>query len=196
MLERKWVEIARGVSPAVRKPETARILDLGSGTRGDSPRFGDLGVRVSMIVEFDLNPTYVRQMLEAHPSITGVAGDAVTLPFRDNSFEIVYQSTMLSSLLDPGIRRAVLEEVARVLMPGGVFISYDVRYRNPWNPNTRPLRSRDLKEAFAGWSVTFASMTGIPQILRLLAPVSIGACRVIEGIPPLRTHLLAIARKP
>ena len=128
--------------------------------------------------------------------MSAVSSDAASLPFRDGSFGIIYQSTMVSSLLDMAVRQVVFAEVGRVLAPGGVFISYDVRYKNPWNPNTRPLKAAELSHAFPGWSLMIHSLTAIPQLLRLLAPKSLGACRLIEAIPPLRTHLLAIARKP
>ncbi len=196
MLDRKWALITRALADSGMDQERTRVLDLGSGDRGDSGRFGRLGVPASGIVSFDLNPMYARRMRDANKGICAVAGDATRLPFQDVSFRIVYQSTMVSSLLDAATRRAVLGEVARVLAPGGIFVSYDVRYRNPLNPNTRPVRARELSRAFRGWPMTISSVTGLPPLVRLLAPVSIAACRLIEVIPPLRSHLLVIACKP
>jgi ubiquinone/menaquinone biosynthesis C-methylase UbiE len=196
MQGRKWSLITRELAQDEPGPSGARILDLGSGGTGDAIRFGEVGWPPSAIVAFDLIPKNVRGMRGRYPAMSAVAGDAASLPFQDRSFKVVYQSTMISSLLDPSVRRAVLEEVDRVLAPGGVFLSYDVRYRNPWNPNTRPLKAADLYKAFSDWSLTVRSVTAIPQLLRLLAPVSIVACRLIESIPPLRTHLLVVARKP
>ena len=111
MLDRKWGMIAQGVKRAGLIPEATRVLDLGSGDRGDAARFGELGVPRSGIVAFDLIPAYARRMLETNPSICAVTGDAASLPFTDRSFGIVYQSTMFSSLLDIDVRRAVLGEI-------------------------------------------------------------------------------------
>jgi SAM-dependent methyltransferase len=47
-----------------------------------------------------------------------VAGDALKLPFRDNSLRFVIACQMLSQFMDI---EAVFLEVKRVLMPGGVF---------------------------------------------------------------------------
>jgi ubiquinone/menaquinone biosynthesis C-methylase UbiE len=48
-----------------------------------------------------------------------VAGDAVNLPFRDNSLRFVMACQMLSQFMDI---EAVFLEVKRVLAPGGVFL--------------------------------------------------------------------------
>lgn len=45
-------------------------------------------------------------------------GEATELPFEDRSFDVVTASYLLH-LLDPGKRRSVLSEIARVLRPGG-----------------------------------------------------------------------------
>jgi ubiquinone/menaquinone biosynthesis C-methylase UbiE len=47
-----------------------------------------------------------------------IAGDAVNLPFRDNSVRFVMACQMLSQFMDI---ESVFVEVKRVLMPGGVF---------------------------------------------------------------------------
>jgi SAM-dependent methyltransferase len=48
-----------------------------------------------------------------------IAGDALNLPFRDNSLRLVVACQMLSQFLDI---EAVFLEVKRVLAPGGVFL--------------------------------------------------------------------------
>jgi SAM-dependent methyltransferase len=48
-----------------------------------------------------------------------IAGDALNLPFRDNSLRLVIACQMLSQFLDI---EAVVLEVKRVLAPGGVFL--------------------------------------------------------------------------
>jgi len=196
MQDRKWALIARVLGRTGLALDEGRVLDLGSGDRGDGVRLAHIGIAAARIVAFDLNPVYARRVRNANRGIHAVSGDAVSLPFRDGSFRIVYQSTMLSSVIDMALRREILREIARVLAPGGAFISYDVRYRNPWNPNTRPLKAAQLSKAFEGWPLTIRSVTGIPQVVRLVAWVSIAACRLIESVPLLRSHLLVIAIKP
>jgi len=49
-----------------------------------------------------------------------VPGDATKLPFSDNCFDIVLSTGLLEHFEDPSI---VVKEMARVLVPGGVFYS-------------------------------------------------------------------------
>jgi SAM-dependent methyltransferase len=103
---------------------------------------------------------------------------------------------MISSVLDSRLRERIFAEIGRILRPGGVFISYDTRYPNPWNSNTRPVRLGELRRAFGGWRQSTESITGIPQIVRVLAPLSVAAGRLVGTLPPLRSHRLFVAVKP
>jgi ubiquinone/menaquinone biosynthesis C-methylase UbiE len=196
MVERKWEGIAGLLREARFVPAAGPCLDVGAGSGEDCTRMREIGVPGDQIMGMDLLRPPVRRARMAHPWLALLQGDAGRLPFRNDSLSLVYQSTMLSSILDQGWRRTMLGEAARVLRPGGLFLSFDTRYPNPWNANTRPLRARELREAFRGWRLWVRSVNGIPQLLRLLAPVSLTLCHAIESIPPLRSHLLVVARKP
>lgn len=196
MQEGKWARIARLLEKAQFDPQSGMCLDLGSGGGDECRWILGIGVPGDRLVGIDLLATHLRQARRGLPWLSLIQGDAGRLPLREGSIAFVYQSTMLSSVLDGRLRRAMLEEVGRVLRPGGIFLSYDTRYPNPWNPNTRPLRARELRAAFAGWRVWVQSANGIPQLIRLLAPLSLALCRLVERVPPLRSHLVVAARKP
>ena len=196
MVERKWGLIGRALGKAGFVAARARILDLGAGEGGDCARFVEIGCARERILALDLVESYARSARRARPWLNCLLGDATRLPFPGASLDLVYQSTMLSSVLDPARRSSILGEAARVLKPGGWFMSYDTRYPNPWNPHTRPLRPVEFRSAFPGWKLSQWSLTGIPQLLRLVAPWSLRACHAIETIPILRSHLLVLARKP
>jgi ubiquinone/menaquinone biosynthesis C-methylase UbiE len=196
MQEHKWARIRSLLREAAFDPLAGPCLDLGSGGGDECRWIVTAGIPRERIVAFDLLEKHVRMARQGLPGIKVIQGDARHLPFPDDCFSFVYQSTMLSSVLDQGLRRVMLEEVRRVLSPGGMFLSFDTRYRNPWNPHTRPLPAHELRSAFAGWPIWVRSANGIPQLIRLLAPVSELLCRAVEGVPPLRSHLLVAARKP
>lgn len=196
MDRRKWTLVARVLSGAGFNPRPARVLDLGSMTGDDSGHFRDLGVSPERLVALDLLESHVRRAREGYPWMNAIVGDAADLPFPPGRFDLVYQSTMLSSVLDRRHRQRILREVDRVLAPGGIFLSYDTRYPNPWNRQTRPVRAAELRHAFGRWTLRAWSATLIPQVHRALLPVSRTLCRALEALPPLRSHLLVLAIKP
>lgn len=195
MSEHKWALISAVLRREAVDVREAWILDLGVGSGMDAARFKALDARSERFVGLDLLENNARDARSANPWMNTIAGDAGRLPFPDGRFDLVYQSTMLSSVLDAALRETIYREIARVLVPGGLFLSYDTRYPNPWNPHTRPLRAGEFRRAFPGWRVSAWSSTAIPQMQRALAPFSLAACRLLEGIPPLRSHLLVLARK-
>jgi len=196
ILERKWEEIARIVEKEQVDVPAARLLDLGAGDGGDCDRFRQLGFRPERIVAIDLLRESLLRTRKSRGWLTVLQADAARLPFRDATFEVVYQSTMLSSILDRNLRRKILLDVRRVLSPDGLFLSYDTRYPNPWNRNTSPVSSSELRMAFHGWRVSARSTTPIPQLARLVGGLSRIFLRAIETIPLFRSHLLAVVRKP
>jgi SAM-dependent methyltransferase len=117
------------------------------------------------------------------------------MPFDDDAFDLVFQLTAFSSILDDGMRRAVAREMARVLRPGGVVVSYDFRVTRD-RRNTRPLRAADLTALVPGFSVDARRVTLVPPLARALAGRSWLLCELLETIPLLRTHELVVLGKP
>lgn len=195
-LERKWTRILAGLTREALEPSECRLLDLGTYTGSDCAGFLQAGFLPEAIIALDLNDKALRSSRERYRWLRALTADAAKLPFRDGAFDLVYQSTMLSSVLEPARRTAILREAGRVLRSGGVFISYDMRYPNPWNRHTRPLRSSEMRAALTGWELRSESLTGIPPITRLLIKVSRAACRLLEAVPICRSHCLVFARKP
>jgi SAM-dependent methyltransferase len=195
-MEGKWRLIRAGLARASLRPAECRILDLGVGGGSDCGAWMEEGVRPQALIALDLNRLAVRAARARYAWLRALTGDATRLPFGDGAFDLVYQSTMITSVLDPALRAAILREVGRVVRRGGLFISYDMRYPNPWNRNTRPLLRRELRRAFGGWTMHVSSVTGIPQVVRALSGVSLRLCRWFEAVPVFRSHLLVLLRKP
>jgi ubiquinone/menaquinone biosynthesis C-methylase UbiE/uncharacterized membrane protein YbhN (UPF0104 family) len=60
-----------------------------------------------------------------------LAADAARLPFPDGTFDFVYSINVLHHITDAEARAAALEEIARVLRPGGVFCLHEINTENP-----------------------------------------------------------------
>jgi 2-polyprenyl-3-methyl-5-hydroxy-6-metoxy-1,4-benzoquinol methylase len=87
------------------------LLDLGCGTGWFSRRARERGADV---VSVDLGPGLLKQVL-AKAHVRPVAGNALALPFRDASFDVVVSSEMIEHTTDP---TQAVREMARVLKPG------------------------------------------------------------------------------
>ena len=194
--QRKWMLIERAIAEGRVDLGSARILELGAGSGKDLSVFRELGARADRLVALDVLQPVTRAARRQHPWMTCIAADSACIPLRDGYFNLVYQSTMISSVLDRERRGQILAEVRRVLAPGGLFLSYDTRYPNPWNPHTRPLRLRELRSAFVGWPLKIWTLTALPPLVRVFAPVSLRICRVLEALPVLHSSMLAAVRKP
>jgi len=172
------------------------VVDLGAEAGGDSMRIAEAMPGVGGILAINILHERLVAMRQSGDLLRPLVADGTCLPLADASVAMIHQSTMLSSVLRADLRSAIFAEVRRVLLPGGIFLSYDTRLPNPWNRHTRPVSLAELRAGFAGWQQVSRSVTGIPQILRVLAPRSLALCRLVEAFPFLRSHRLFAAARP
>ena len=110
---RKW---RRLVTEALNPQPGQRVLDLAAGTGTSSESFVRVGAQV-VPCDFSLGMLQVgRKRL---PHLPFVAGDAMTLPFADASFDAVTISFGLRNIHDPA---QGLREMRRVTRPGGRLV--------------------------------------------------------------------------
>ncbi|OGW77064.1 MAG: hypothetical protein A3J52_02195 [Omnitrophica bacterium RIFCSPHIGHO2_02_FULL_49_9] len=83
----------------------------------------------------------------------------------------------------------------RILKPGGTILSFDTRYKNPENPNTKPVRKRELQSYFKNCHLTFYPTLLMPQMARIISNFSVSLCFLLERIPFLRSHYLTVIRR-
>ena len=92
-----------------------RVLDLGCGRGG---LVEQLGHPLAQIVGLDPDwPSLAEHRLA--PRLPRTAGLSAALPFRDNSFDLIFASWLLEHLETPAVDVA---EIGRVLRPGGAFV--------------------------------------------------------------------------
>jgi len=104
----------------------ARLLDVGCGTgrflrevKANYPRLEATGL--------DLSPYYLavaQRDLRSWSRVQLVLGAAEAIPFADSQFDAI-TCVYLFHELPPGVRRAVVAEIRRVLKPGGMLVFVD-----------------------------------------------------------------------
>ena len=104
----------------------ARLLEVGCGTgrclrvvKANYPRLEATGL--------DLSPYYLavaQRDLRSWSRVQLVLGAAEAIPFADRQFDAI-TCVYLFHELPPGVRRAVVAEIRRVLKPGGMLVFVD-----------------------------------------------------------------------
>lgn len=107
---RRWRRLVVG---AVDPQPGQRILDLAAGTGTSSRPFADAGAQV---VPLDLSLGMLKVGKQRQPDLEFINGDALSLPFADQSFDAVTISYGLRNVEHTG---AALIEMRRVTKPGG-----------------------------------------------------------------------------
>ncbi|MGW9524558.1 demethylmenaquinone methyltransferase [Streptomyces diastaticus] len=101
------------VARAVDARPAQKILDLAAGTATSSQPFARAG---AYVVPCDFSLGMLRVGKSRHPWMPFTAGDAMRLPFRDDTFDAVTISFGLRNVQDTS---AALAELYRVTKPGG-----------------------------------------------------------------------------
>lgn len=120
-----------------------RLLDIGCGTGANLPTVTDVvmseqstpGGHVAALDYSPLALDFAQQHLGDLP-VALLRGDATSLPFASNSFDIV---TMLDVLEHVENDTAAVREIFRVLKPGGAFVLSVPAYQKLWSAHDEAL---------------------------------------------------------
>jgi len=111
------------------QPEAAEVLDVGCG----------VGLTDSLLIPHfkrlsgvDISPGVVDRAASRNPSARYLVYAGKTLPFLDNSFDLVFAVNVLHHVPPPQWRQTVLE-MKRVCKRGGLVAVFE---HNPYNPLT------------------------------------------------------------
>ena len=112
----QWKRSERaGFLSHLRSNEMKHLLEIGAGTGRDGSYFANAGCEVTCV---DLSPAMIR--LCHDKGLTALVMDVANLSFQDASFDAVYSFNSLLHLPKMELP-AVLMEIRRVLVPGGLF---------------------------------------------------------------------------
>lgn len=114
------VELAQSLTPS------GKVLDVGCGTGRFLSTLPDHYKKVGL----DVSPRMLDEARRRGLDVVQSSGG--TIPFDDDSFDLVATFAVLHHLIDPELVRATLREMARVARPGGAMIVWDHNPRNPY----------------------------------------------------------------
>ena len=102
------------------------VLEVGAGPGATTEA---LLRRSGRVTSLEYDSSFVRKLAERHKgsSVTVVRGDAAALPFPDGSFSSVVAVLVLHHLKSPEQQNNAIQEIHRVLRPGGMFFAFEIR---------------------------------------------------------------------
>ncbi len=193
MIQRRQREIRRFFAESFSCGlDKIRLLELGCGSGQWLAEFASFGFRFENFAGIDLSLERTETAKGRIPGADIRLGDAAVLPWPDNSFDIVFQSTVFTSIKDPEKQMKIASEMKRVCRQDGFILWYDFIYDSPSNPNVQGVSIKKVKGLFHPWNCEFRSVTLAPPIARRLVPFSWSLAELLETYCPLlRTHVIS-----
>lgn len=176
--------------------ESATVLSIGCGWGSELLDLVRYGAMPGRLMGLDLARDRLRRAKSRNPALALIEANAADVPFRDASFDLVFQFTLLTSVLETESRRKIAREILRVLSPNGMIVWYDFWPDSPSNPNVRGIRAAEIRSLFPACTYDARSLTLPPPLSRWLVPRSWLLADLLSGVPMLRSfHLVGIQRR-
>lgn len=174
-----------------------RLLEVGCGSGGNLLELLRLGFRAEHLTGIELLPERLAQARERLPAaLTLHGGDATRFELPEASQDIVFVSTVFSSLLDAAFQQRLADTLWRWVRPGGGVLWYDFTVDNPRNPDVRGVPLARVRQLFPQGTLQARRVTLAPPLARRVVKLHPALYTVFNTVPVLRTHVLAWIAKP
>lgn len=193
-LERDILAILR--SRDFKNLHDKRILEIGCGRGQWLREFIKWGASPDNLTGIDILPDRVVNAKQLCPQGVQIhCGNAVKLSFANASFDLVFQFTVFSSILDMTVKEMLAREMLRVLKDGGLILWYDFFCNNPSNSDVRGIRKHEIAHLFPNCRIDLHRVSLLPPLARLLVPHSWLGCYALERVRIFNTHYLGVIRQ-
>lgn len=187
----RWIRTC-GIDPVDQK----RVLEIGCGGGGNLLQFLRFGFSPDLLVGNELRSetaAYARSRLPGSTNI--LDGDAREMNWPAASFDIVFQSTVFTSILDDEFQKELAWKMWKWVAPGGGVLWYDFIYNNPRNRDVKGVSVSRVRALFPEGDLRRWRTTLAPPVARLVTRLFRSAYTVCNTIPCLRTHMLCWIQK-
>jgi SAM-dependent methyltransferase len=186
-----WIRCC-GIAPVASR----RLLEIGCGSGHNLLDFLRFGFQPGNLTGNELLPDrveFARRVLPAELRI--IPGDAMDLQLPAESFDVVHQSAVFTSILDREFQDALAARMWSWVKPGGGILWYDFIYNNPRNPDVAGVPLDRVRELFPQGRLRYWRLTLAPPLARLISRVHPILYTAANRFPFLRTHVLCWIQK-
>ena len=171
--------------------ENKRLLEIGCGNGINLLNMIRLGFNPKNLKGNELLPDRIKAAKSIlSPSVEIYEGDALELDFERESFDIVYQSVVFTSILNDNFQEKLAEKMWSWVKTGGGVLWYDFIYNNPSNPDVRGVTIDRVKKLFPDGEIVCKKITLAPPISRRVTKLHPSLYSFFNMFPFLRTHVL------
>lgn len=186
--EKSYKSIICGIFSNVEK---LKLLEVGAGVGLNLSFFHSIGFKYSNVFANELLEDRFEKLKNDYPEITAIAGDASEI-ILDEKFDIVFQSTVFTSILSDKLRTALAAKMFNLTNENGIVLWYDFVYNNPKNKNVRKVTKNEIKTLFPhAKKFEFYKVTLAPPIGRRVGKWY----NFFNKFSFLRTHIIAVIHK-
>jgi len=178
--------------------ENKRILDFGIGEGKNISIFYKLGLRPEDIFGTDILFYRLKKIKDFYNNIDISQSEGQFLPYKNNSFDIVSQFVVFSSILNDNVCRNIAAEMLRVLKDDGMIIWYDSHGGNMMSEHTRSYSEKQIKEFFPNCRYEFKRIIPHSQLSLRLGKYECGwlLLDIIEKLFPFLNYMqLCVIKK-
>jgi SAM-dependent methyltransferase len=180
-----------------------KLVEVGCGAGGNLLEFLQFGFQRENLFGIELLEDRVAKANKVLPAGMVRTGDATSADIPCGSQDVVFQSTVFSSLLDDAFQEELANKMWSWVRPGegkgqragGGILWYDFIFNNPRNPDVRGVTVKRIRELFPQGKMTVKRITLAPPLARRVCPIHPGLYSVFNAMPFLRTHVLCWIQK-
>jgi ubiquinone/menaquinone biosynthesis C-methylase UbiE len=188
----KWIKYAE-----LLPLENKKLIEIGAGTGKNISEFIKLGFFPENLTANELLSERISILREKFPeNVTILEGNALELNLEKESFDIVFQSMVFSSILNKEFKRELAERMWSWVKPGGGVLWYDFTFDNPGNKDVGGIPFKNVKILFPSGIIKKWRVTLAPPLSRIVTKAGPKAYSLFNFFPFLRTHILCWVRKP
>lgn len=188
--------LARLFSRLGSRVETLSVLEIGCGTGGNLAELIKIGFTPERLNGIDLLEERISLARRRLPSgVTLICGDASCAALPESDYDVVYVSTVFSSILDDRVQELLAQRMWSLVRAGGFVLWYDFVFDNPRNKDVRGVPVRRIRSIFPEGCLRGERITLAPPISRFVVRLHPTLYPLFNCLPFLRSHVLCEIKK-